>query len=223
MTKSNTLDVLKQSFEKIIPAQDGRTRITPLSFVVCVVYCYLGDSRTFSLEAIRRFMMKQTRETISRSAFWERLATKRLQTFLTGVVAELMSELNASFGVGKDLLTRLGVSGICLFDSSSITLKDGAGKYFPGTRTSAGIKWHLGFDVLSGMMIWYRLTPTKTHDRKCFPKIDSLVGKLVIFDLGYWDYGLLLALEKAKVFFLSRVKSNAVIMIKEVVQGLAKH
>ncbi len=85
MTESNTLDVLKQSFEKIIPAQDGRTRMTPLSFVVCLVYCYLGDSKTFSLEAIRRFTMKQTGITISRSAFWERLTTKRLREFLIGV------------------------------------------------------------------------------------------------------------------------------------------
>ena len=47
-------------------------------------------------------------------------------------------------------------------------------------------------------------------------------GKLVIFDLGYWDYDLLYVIEKAGGFFLSRLKSNAVIHIAEVVQGLSK-
>lgn len=214
--------MLKQCFEKVVPDEDGRAGIKPLAFVVCLVHCYLGDSKTFSLEAIRRFIMKQTQKKIGKSSFWERLTTIRLQKFLKGVVSELMIRLNTDSGVSNQLLMKLGVTGIRLFDSSSITLRNGARKYLRGTRTSAGIKWHCGFDVLSGLMIWYRLTPTKTHDRKCFPKIDSLVGKLVIFDLGYWDYGLLLALENAKVFFLSRVKSNAVIMIKEVVQGLSK-
>ncbi len=222
MAESNTLDALKQGFEKVVPVVDRRTEVGPLSFVVCLVHCYFGDSKTFSLEAIRRFMMKQTGTKIKRSAFWERLGTARLGGFLNGVVVELMGRLKTTVGVGKALLEKLGVSGIVLVDSSSITLPDAAKGSWPGTRTSAGIKWHLAFDVLSGMMVWFQTTPTKVHDSNCFPEISSLVGKLVVFDLGYWDYGLLLALENARVFFLSRVKSNSVIMIKKVVKGLPK-
>jgi len=79
MGKSNTLDVLKPCFEKIIPSQDARTASNPLEFVVCLVFCYLGDSKTFALEAIRRFMKSQLNKEISRSAFWERLARDRLK------------------------------------------------------------------------------------------------------------------------------------------------
>jgi hypothetical protein len=43
MGQSNPLDVLKQCFEKIIPSQDARTTINPMEFVVCLVFCYLGD------------------------------------------------------------------------------------------------------------------------------------------------------------------------------------
>ena len=148
MAESNTLDVLKQGFEKVVPAVDGRTEVGPLSFVVCLVHCYFGDAKTFSLEAIRRFMMKQTGTKIRRSAFWERLGTARLQGFLNGVVVELMGRLKTTLGVGKSLLDTLEVSAILLVDSSSITLPDGAKWSWPGTRTSAGIKWHLSFDVL---------------------------------------------------------------------------
>ena len=48
MATRNTLEVLKQCFEEVVPRHDKRTTIAPLSFVVCLVYTYLGDSKTFS-------------------------------------------------------------------------------------------------------------------------------------------------------------------------------
>ena len=222
MNQSNTLDVLKPCFEKIISSQDARTAINPLSFVVCLVFCYLGDSKTFSLESIRRFMKSQLNTDISRSAFWERLARDRLKGYLGQVVAELMVTLTSSVLRGNQILKSLGVMAIWLVDSSSVKLWTRAKNHFPGTRSAAGIKWHASFDLLTGMLTWFQVTPTKTHDRKCFPALELLKGKLVIFDLGYWDYGLLYAIEKVGGFFLSRLKSNAVIYIAEVVQGLSK-
>ena len=53
MSNSNALQVLKQCFEKVIPTEDARTAISLLKFIVCLVFCYLGDATTFSLEAIR--------------------------------------------------------------------------------------------------------------------------------------------------------------------------
>ena len=222
MSQSNMLEVLKQCFEKIVPSQDARTTINPLEFIVCLVFCYLGDSKTFALEAIRRFMKAALDKEISRSAFWERLAGDRLKNHLRRVVAELMVTLTSPITRGGQLLKQLGVTDIWLHDSSSITLWASAKEHFPGTRTAAGIKWHASFDLLRGMLTWFQLTPTATHDRNCFPPVELLKGKLIIFDLGYWDYGLLYAIEKAGGFFLSRLKSNAVIYIAEVVQGLPK-
>ena len=222
MSQSNMLEVLKQCFEKIVPSQDARTTINPLEFIVCLVFCYLGDSKTFALEAIRRFMKAALDKEISRSAFWERLAGDRLKNQLRRVVAELMVTLTSPITRGGQLLKQLGVTDIWLHDSSSITLCASAKEHFPGTRTAAGIKWHGSFDLLRGMLTWFQLTPTATHDRNCFPPVELLKGKLIIFDLGYWDYGLLYAIEKAGGFFLSRLKSNAVVHIVEVVQGLPK-
>jgi hypothetical protein len=222
MNENNILNVLKQCFEKVIPAEDARTTITPLEFTINLVFCYFGDSKTFSLEAIRRSMMGHLNKSISRSAFWERLSRPRLKKQLRAVVAELMGRLMTSVRVSDVILKPLGVTAIELVDSSSITLLMGAKKVFPGTRTKASIKWHAGFDLMSGLLRWWELTPGKCHDSNCFPEIMSLKGKLVIFDLGYWDYARLQAIEKAGGFFLSRVKSNAVIQIKEIIQGLSE-
>ena len=208
---TNTLQILKQCFEQVIPTEDTRTTINPLEFIVCLVFCYWGDSKTFALEAIRRFMQSHLNKEISRSAFGERLSRDRLKNYLRRSVAKLMVTLTSSVTRGHQLLEKLGVTAIWVVDASSMTLWARAKNHFPGTRTAAGIKWHTAFNILTGMMTWFELTPTATHARKCFPDIDILQEKLVIFDLGYWDYGLLHAIEKAGGFFLSRLKSNAVI------------
>jgi hypothetical protein len=117
----------------------------------------------------------------------------------------------------------MGVTAIYIHDSSSITLLPKAKDSFPGTFTDAGIKWHATFDLLKGTLVWFQLTPSSTHDRKCFPPLAMLSGALIIFDLGYWDYGLLYAIDQAEGFFLSRVKSDAVIYIKKVIQGLPEN
>jgi hypothetical protein len=58
--------------------------------------------------------------------------------------------------------------------------------------------------------------------RNSFPDVQSLKGKLIIFDLGYWDYGLLAQITSVGGFFLSRVRSSACIDVVKVVEGLPK-
>lgn len=205
----------------MVPSTDARTKINPLAFVVNLIFSFLGDAKTFSLESIRRSMKGQLNQDISRSAFWERLSRARVKNYLRGIVAELMSQLSTSALIGRELLDQLEVSAIRLIDTSSISLWDGAQGAFPGTRTTAGIKWHACFNLLSGVMSWFELTPSATHDRKCFVDIQSLKGELAIFDLGYWDYGLLWEIQAVGGFFLCRLKSNASVYIKEVVQGIS--
>lgn len=68
-------------------------------------------------------------------------------------------------------------------------------------------------------MEWFNLTESKKHDRNCFPSFELLKNRLIIFDLGYFDYQLMIDLIKADAFFLCRLKSNSVVFIKEVVLG----
>lgn len=222
MNKSNALDTLRRCFEKVLPNKDSRTKTSPLEFVVSLVFCYLGDSKTFSLEAIRREMKSNLDRDIKRSAFWERLSRERLKKFLRMIVGELMTNLATSVSPGKHLLSQLNVTDIWIADSSTITLKDGAKNKYPGTGSAAGIKWHACFSLMTGLMNWFQLTPSSTHDRKCLPEIRQLKGKLIILDLGYYDFGLFLEIQAIGGFFLSRIKSNAVVYVKDVVQGLSK-
>lgn len=222
MGNHNILVKIKQTLIKLIPSKDSRTNISPLDFVVSLIFCYTGDSKTPSLESIRREIKFNLNQNICKSSFWERLSRKRLKNFLYIVVSALIVELSMKTLNGIDLLTSLGVIQILLIDSSSISLWDGAKEDFPGTRTTAGIKWHACFDLLTGIMTWFQLTPTSTNDSKCFPGIQDLKGKLLIFDLGYWGFDLLRSIDLANGFFLSRLKSNTAIQVKEVISGMSK-
>jgi hypothetical protein len=219
--KDSILRALKQSFQGAVPESDGRVNLSHLDFITGLIFCFLGDTKSFGLEAIRRFLIATFERPISKGAFWERLSRNRLKGILYDLMGRLMSRLSSGARIREKLMHELGVSALYLVDSSSITLWDGACESYPGTRTHAAIKWHACFDLLSGHMTWFGITAASVNDRKCFPDIQSLAGKLILFDRGYWDYGLLMMIEAAKGFFLSRIKSNAAIGITKVIHGLS--
>ena len=72
---------------------------------------------------------------------------------------------------------------------------------------------------MTGELHWFEITPGSTHDRKCFPNLGSLVGKLIIADLGYWDTNLLCQTNNIGGYFLSRIKSKTVITVSKIIQG----
>ncbi len=222
MQDDNILGQVKQTLEGIVPKEDERTPIGPFDFVVSLIFSYSGDTKTSSLEGIRRHLKSVTNENICRSSFWERLGTRRMEGFLETIVTALMLQLISPPLVGMELLILLGVSGILMVDSSSITLGDGAKHNFPGSRTKAGIKWHACFNLLTGVLTWFKLTPASTSDNICFPSLVGVKGKLFLFDLGYWSFKRLFEIQQAEAYFLSRIKSNTVIKIKKVISGMSK-
>ncbi len=222
MHKVSEIEAFKKLFVNSLPDDDNRTVISTCDLIIGLAFCFLGDSKTFSIEAIRRYVIIQLQTTISKSAFWERIAGNPLKNKMKNLISELMKNISTKALYGKNLLPLLSIKNIYLVDSSSITLWDGAKKNFPGTRTHAGIKWHCCFDLFSGALVWFKTSPTKMHDSLFFPKLTLFKNSLVIFDLGYWDYKLLQKIVEAHGFFLSRIKCSANISIDGIIQGLPK-
>lgn len=129
MTENNSLEILRQSFQNILPPKDKRMTISPLEFIVLLVFHYLGDSKTPSIESIRKSMKSSLGKGIKRSSFWERLAGNPLKKNLQALIAHLMESLNSSLSLGKDILILLNVSAILIIDSSTITLVNSAKKF----------------------------------------------------------------------------------------------
>jgi hypothetical protein len=218
---------LKQCFRNV-PLSDGRAKIGPYEFIVSLIFCFTQDRGARTIASLREEIIKLTGKSVSRSSFWERLSTERLFTLLFELTLSCMEMVAQGHYQTKqisDLLKTLGISGILILDSSSISLRDRAGLYFPGPRNNvapAVIKWHSCFDLFGGIVKWFDMSPGTSHDSNHFPDLANLVGKLIIFDLGYWDYALLESINKVGGFFLSRIKSNATLLIIDVVCGLPR-
>jgi hypothetical protein len=169
---TNILEVIKQCFE-VVNRSDARTDINSMDFVICLVFSIANDGGKKSIASLRRTFQKVFQKPLSRGGFWERLATRSLTEALTQV------------------LKILGVAGIVLMDSTSLTLPKAAKKRFPGPRSKvspASAKLHLLFDAVKGVIEWFEVTPAKTHDSRVLPNLSQFaVGTLLIFDLGYWD------------------------------------
>jgi len=74
--KDNLLEILKQTLKDAMPAHDKRTTLPHLEFVCGFIFCFIGDTKTSSIESIRRFMIYTFGIRISKGAFWERLSRK---------------------------------------------------------------------------------------------------------------------------------------------------
>ena len=213
--KASILVAIRQSFLHV-PDSDGRSKIKPRAFIVALITAMASDSPKRSIANLRRQFMSSLGIVIARSSFWERMATKRLSDFLAQSIRELVAKMATDLNIGGEILGKLGVLRVFLLDSSSITLPPGAKTDFPAPRNNvipAAIKWHLCWNLFSGIGEWCCLTEAKTHDRKVFPPFEMLKGSLIIFDLGYWDYQLMTDLVNHGCYFLSRVKKNALIEI----------
>jgi putative transposase len=225
LSVSSTLTAIEQRFHTL-PPPDKRTTTSPVKFISGLVASVSKDGRVRSVASLRRGVIALTGIRMNRKTFWERLSAKRLQSLLSFLITGLMKELGQRFGITDEFLAVLQVKAVLLLDSTSSTLPKGARKIFPGARKNvapAALKFHCLFDLFGGTMKWFDLTEGKRHDRKGFPPLEMLKGCLIIFDLGYWDYCLLAALKAQGSFFLSRIKSNAIITVVEVVRGLPKH
>ena len=183
---------------------------------------FMGDSKQFSLESIRRAVSSTSGVSISRSAFWERLTTKVLGKRLSSVLNDTTQLLSSNCGINDQLMQALGINGLSYFDSTIVTLRDKASQSFDGTFTASAIKFHLELDGLSGALNWAVLSAASVHDNCAFPDIDSLVGRLSVFDLGYFDWPRFKEMKDLGALFLSRLKSNSTITIDEIVYGLGE-
>lgn len=183
---------------------------------------FMGDSKQFSLESIRRSINSTSGSPISKSTFWERLTTKSLGKRLSSILNDTTQLLSNRCGIDPRLMQVLGVTGLSYFDSTIVTLRDNASEFFDGTFTPSAIKFHLESDGISGALKWAVLSAASVHDNCAFPSISSLVGRLSIFDLGYFDWPRFKEMKELGAFFLSRLKSNSTVYIDEIVCGLGK-
>lgn len=225
MCLKNFLQEIQKWFDTV-PNKDSRAKVGTGHLIALLVFFFKRDRDKKSIDNLRRLAEVQFNTHFSRGGFWERLATKKLRDTIEVLACSMIQALSRQLSISKELLGLLGVSAILLIDSTSSSLPKSAKRMFPAPRNNvapAAVKLHMCFDLFRGAVDWFNITEATSHDRNSFPDLKSLKGKLIIFDLGYWDYSLLAQIMEVRAFFLTRVKTSASIKIIEVVSGLPKN
>ncbi|MFI8495179.1 IS4 family transposase [Peribacillus butanolivorans] len=139
-------------------------------------------------------------------------------TFLREVFTSLLTQklcLNQS--LSSDMISTF--KRIRILDATVFQLPDSFATNYQGSGGSsntAGVKIHLEYDLLSGQFLNVQLGPGKNNDKTygtiCLETVEK--GDLCLRDLGYFDLGDLQAIHDKDAYYISRLKLNTRIYIK---------
>ncbi|GAA1386772.1 IS4 family transposase [Peribacillus frigoritolerans] len=139
-------------------------------------------------------------------------------TFLREVFTSLLTQkLSLNQSLSSDMIST--VKRIRILDATVFQLPDSFATNYQGSGGSsntAGVKIQLEYDLLSGQFLNVQLGPGKNNDKTygtiCLETVEK--GDLCLRDLGYFDLGDLQAIHDKDAYYISRLKLNTRIYIK---------
>jgi IS4 transposase len=124
--------------------------------------------------------------------------------------------------ISDSRLKGLSIRNLKIIDSTTIRLFSdilrGVGRNpLDGSRKKGGIKVHSLMDAFSGVVEFLRITAAKEHDRKFLYHIKLPANSFIVFDKGYNLYHQFAKWTTDKVWFVTRMKDNAVYHVSKVI------
>lgn len=124
--------------------------------------------------------------------------------------------------ISDSRLKGLSIRRLKIIDSTTIRLFSdilrGVGRNpLDGARKKGGIKVHSLMDAFSGVVEFMRITEAKEHDRKFLHYIKLPPNSFIVFDKGYNLYSQFAKWTTQKVWFVTRMKDNAVFHVTKVI------
>ena len=129
--------------------------------------------------------------------------------------------------ISDSRLKGLSIRNLKIIDSSTIQLFSeilrGVGRNrLDGGRKKGGIKVHAMMDAFSGVAEFVRMTEARVHDRKFLYHLDLPANSFLVFDKAYNLYSQFDKWSKRKIWFVSRMKDNAVYHVTKVLVDKTK-
>jgi len=148
---------------------------------------------------------------VSRQAIHKRLASPGAVAFFEQVCARLIRQLTRC--APEPLPGRLGhFADVIAIDSTVVTLLHRLARLFPACRTNsrkAALKIHACMSLTGKEIARLQITHERVHDRRGTAFGQWVRGRLLLFDLGYFDYGLFNAIKRDGGAFLTRLKTSS--------------
>lgn len=145
--------------------------------------------------------------------------TRRSYLYFELVYNELLKQYH-SF-ISDSRLKGLSIRNLKIIDSTTIRLFSdllrGVGRNpIDGYRKRGGIKVHTMMDAFSGVAEFVRMTEAKVHDRKFLYHLDLPANSFIVFDKAYNLYAQFAKWSEDKIWFVPRMKDNAVFDVNKV-------
>lgn len=124
--------------------------------------------------------------------------------------------------ISDSRLKGLSIRNLKIIDSTTIRLfsdiLQGVGRNpLDGARKKGGIKVHTLMDAFSGVAEFIRITAAKVHDRKFLYHLRLERNSWIVFDKGYNLYSQYAKWTTQKVWFVTRMKDNAIYHVTKVI------
>lgn len=100
-------------------------------------------------------------------------------------------------------------------DASTIALCLSLFPWAKFRQTKGAVKLHLLLNHEGYLPVFAHITPGKTHEVRVGRTWEFPKGSIVAFDRGYWDYAFFARLCRQGVFFVTRLKENALYDVLE--------
>lgn len=129
--------------------------------------------------------------------------------------------------ISDSRLKGLSIRNLKIIDSSTISLFSeilrGVGRNkLDGSRKKGGIKVHALMDAFSGVTEFVRVTSAKVHDKTFLPKLKLAPESFIVFDKAYNHYLQYAKWTTQKVWFVTRMRENAVYHVTKVIVDRTK-
>ena len=151
--------------------------------------------------------------------------TNRSYLVFETIYFELLKQYH-SF-ISDSRLKGLSIRNLKIIDSTTIRLFSdilrGVGRNtLDGSRKKGGIKVHTMMDAFSGVAEFVRMTEARVHDRRFLYHIDLPANSFMVFDKAYNLYSQFDKWTKHKIWFVTRMKDNAVFHVTKVLLDKTK-
>jgi len=102
-------------------------------------------------------------------------------------------------------------SNLYLLDTTTVDLCLSVFPWAKFRKTKGAIKLHVGLDADGYLPTFMSMTDGKVHESRWAKSLTLPRGSIAVFDRGFTDYGWYDSLTENGVYFVTRLKSNAVI------------
>ncbi len=185
---------------------ERQRKIDPAVLVWTLVLGF-SSGATRSIASLGRAYQRHSGCTLSTSGFYQRLDADLAAT-MTDVLSVCMRPYRRTLGAFEDILA---------LDATILRLWDALTVKFPSTTDGkAAAKLHVVMSLASMSPNRVKLRTGREHDTAAWKSMGPWVkNRLLLMDLGYYSFWLFHRIHVHKGVFLSRLKTNSALVIKQ--------